>query len=91
MSPGLLMSDVRKGLRVRLSDAARARYTLPTDIQIDLKRSMLIPRNEGTVRSPRVLVSCPPYEEGLCVYVVWDGLASPEKWDLLNLEQARPA
>jgi len=82
------ISEARKGLRVCLSDEARKRYTLPTDIQIDLKRAMLIPRIVGTLRSGRVLHSQPPHEEGLFVYVVWDGLSTPEPWHLTDLVEA---
>ena len=84
------ISEARKGLRVRLSDEAKARHTLPADIAIDLRRSMLIPRHEGTLRSGRVLHSQPPYEEGLFVYVKWDGLPTPEKWHLADLVSCEP-
>lgn len=80
------MSEVRKGARVRLSAEAKALRTLPTDVAIDLGRSMLIPRGEGTVRSPKPVALRPPYEEGLVVYVNWDGLRSPEAWHLTDLE-----
>jgi hypothetical protein len=83
-----MMSEVRKGIRVRLAPEAKARYTLDIDTQIDLGRSMLIPRDEGTVRSPRPVVLKRPYEEGIVVYVMWHGLRSPEAWHLTDLEIA---
>ena len=82
------MSQPRKGMRVRLNDVVRKRWTLPDG-------RMLIPRLAGTLTSGRVLASQPPYVEGLFVRVLWDGLRSVEKWDLLDLEiidaHARPA
>lgn len=75
------MGEVRKGLRVQLSAAARARHTLPNG-------TTPIPRIEGTVRSPRPIATRPPYEEGLVVYVVWDGLPTPERWHLIDLDAA---
>lgn len=83
------ISEARKGLRVRLSDEAKARYTLDIDTQIDLKRDMLIPRREGTLRSGRVIrLDTSKYEEGLVVYVLWDGLRTPEAWHLADLAAA---
>jgi hypothetical protein len=82
------MSEVRKGLRVRLSEEARLRYTLDIDTQIDLGRAMLIPRIEGTLRSPKPLALKRPYEEGIVAYVMWDGLRSPEAWHLTDLQVA---
>lgn len=82
------MSEVRKGLRVRLSEEARLRHTLDPDTQIDLGRAMLIPRNEGTLRSPKPIALKRPYEEGLVAYVIWDGLRTPEAWHLKDLEPA---
>ena len=84
------MSEVRSGLRVRLSDEARKHYTLDIDAQIDLGRSMLILREEGTVRSPRPVALKRPYEEGLVVYVRWDGHTGHEAWHLTDLESVAP-
>lgn len=77
-------------MRVQLTPEVRARYLLPTDIAIDLRRSMLIPRNEGTLTSGRILRQRPGYEEGLFVRVKWDGLATPESWHIRDLEPANP-
>jgi len=68
-----------------LSDRQRELHTLPTDLQIDLRRQMLIPRELGTLRSGRVIARGLPYEEALVVYVLWDGLRTPEAWDLTDL------
>jgi hypothetical protein len=80
------ISEVRRGLRVRLSVSAKARHTLSDEVASRFGRSMLIPRVEGTVRSRKPIALRPPYEEGLVVYVNWDGLRSPEAWHLLDLE-----
>ncbi len=80
------MSEVRKGVRVKLSDEARARHTLDIDVQIDLRRAMLIPRDEGTMRSPKPVASRPGYEEGLFAYVLWDGHRCHEAWHLHDLQ-----
>jgi hypothetical protein len=80
------ISEVRRGLRVRLSAKAKANLTLSDEVAAQLGRTMLIPRVEGTVRSSRPIATRPPYEEGLVVYVNWDGLRTPERWHLLDLE-----
>lgn len=82
------ISEAKKGLRVRLADEVRKRYLLDTDLAIDLRRSMLNPREAGTLRSGRVLRSdtAKGYEEGLVVYVKWDEMPTPEAWHLTDLE-----
>ena len=83
------ISEAKKGLRVRLTPKVKARYTLDIDVQIDLRRAMLIPRDLGTLRSGRVLTAHKVgEEEGAFVVVMWDGLRSPEKWHLTELDVA---
>lgn len=80
------MSEVKGKMRVVLAPEARARHLLPTDLAIDLRRSMLIPRDGGTLTSGRILRQRPGYEEGLFVRVMWDGLRTPESWHIADLE-----
>lgn len=80
------ISEVKGKMRVRLTPEVRERHTLPVDTQIDLRRSMLIPREGGTLTSGRILRQRPGYEEGLFVRVKWDGLPTPESWHLRDLE-----
>ncbi len=82
------ISESKKGLRVRLTDAVRVQYIMPIDAQIDLGRTMLNPREAGTLRSGRVLRQRPGYEEGLFVYVKWDEMPTPEAWHIHDLEIA---
>lgn len=82
------ISEAKKSLRVRLSEEARLRLTLDPDVAADLGRSMLIPRELGTLTSGRVLRQRPGYEEGLFVRVKWDDLATVESWHLVDLEAA---
>lgn len=84
------ISEAKKGLRVMLSTETLAQHMLDPDVAISLDRSMLISRHLGTLRSGRVIRLRPPYEEGLVVYVVWDGLKTPEAWHLTDLSPARP-
>lgn len=72
------ISEAKKGLRVRLAPSVRERgYERGT---YSAKW-----RLAGTLRSGRVIASRPPYAEGLCVYVKWDGMPTPEKWHLEDL------
>lgn len=80
------MSDVKGRMRVRLMPEVRARYLLPTDSAIDLRRSMLNPREGGTLTSGRILRQRPGYEEGLFVRVKWDEMPTPESWHIADLE-----
>lgn len=80
------ISEVRGGMRVRLIPEVRTRYLLPTDAAIDLRRSMLNPREAGTLTSGRVLRQRPGYEEGLFVRVKWDEMPTPENWHIGDLE-----
>lgn len=84
------ISEVRGKMRVRLIPEVRARYLLPTDSQIDFRRTMLNPREGGTLTSGRILRQRPGYEEGLFVRVRWDGLPTPESWHISDLEPMEP-
>lgn len=72
------ISESRKGLRVQLTKRRRELLTLPD--------GTMHPRHVGTIRSPKPIASRPPYGEDVCVYVIWDGMPTPEKWSLLDLE-----
>jgi len=82
------ISEAKKGLRVQLSAKARALHTLEPETAAQLGRSMLIPREFGTLISGRILKNKPGHEEGLFVRVIWDGLRTPESWHLVDLEKA---
>lgn len=73
------ISEAKKGLRVQLTEPRRKHLTFPDG-------TMAFPRHIGTIRSPKPIASQPPYGEDVCVYVVWDGMRTPEKWSLLDLE-----
>lgn len=72
------MSEPRKGMRVALTPEIFARH-----------QDSLIVRRFGTLTSGRILPSRGRFVEGLCVRVKWDGLTTPEKWDLCDLVPAK--
>ena len=73
------ISEAKKGLRVQLTPKVRGYHTLPDG-------TMPHPRHVGTIRSPKPIASQPPYGEAICVYVIWDGMPTPEKWSILDIE-----
>lgn len=73
------ISDAKKGLRVQLTAERQKHERLPDG-------STPHSRFVGTIRSPKPIASQPPYGEDVCVYVIWDGMPTPEKWSLLDLE-----
>lgn len=73
------ISESKRGLRVQLTRQKQLQQMLPDG-------SMPHPRYRGTIRSHKPLAKSIPYAETVGVYVMWDGLRTPEFWDLRDLE-----
>lgn len=72
------MSEPYKGMRVALTPEAFRRF-----------QDSLIVRRHGTLTSGRILPSRGRVVEGLYVRVKWDGLTTPESWDISDLVAAK--